>query len=87
MAPVQGNDSPLDQINTRSYQQEMLEASLRDNIIVAQDTGSGKTHIAVLRMKVECDRQSNKVSLYLLSMCCPYPLPGLVVCGTYCCSL
>jgi len=62
MSTVQGKKStPLDQINTRSYQQEMLEASLRENIVVAQDTGSGKTHIAVLRMKIECDRQPNKV--------------------------
>ncbi|KAL4073180.1 hypothetical protein V8B97DRAFT_2022986 [Scleroderma yunnanense] len=55
----------LDEISTRSYQQEMLEASLLENIVVAQDTGSGKTHIAVLRMKIECDRQPNKISWFL----------------------
>lgn len=29
----------------RSYQAEMVEASLAANIIVAMDTGSGKTHM------------------------------------------
>jgi ERCC4-related helicase len=46
---------------TRGYQQEMLEESLHSNIIIALDTGSGKTHIAVLRMKIEAERQSTKV--------------------------
>lgn len=46
---------------TRGYQQEMLEESLRSNIIIALDTGSGKTHIAVLRMKIEAERQPTKV--------------------------
>jgi endoribonuclease Dicer len=46
---------------TRGYQQEMLEESLRSNIIIALDTGSGKTHIAVLRMKIEVERQPTKV--------------------------
>ncbi|KAH1434448.1 Dicer-like protein 2 [Aspergillus fumigatus] len=39
----------------RNYQLEMLEASMKENIIVAMDTGSGKTHIAVLRIKAELD--------------------------------
>jgi superfamily II DNA or RNA helicase len=29
----------------RSYQAEMVKASMKDNIIVVQDTGSGKTHM------------------------------------------
>ena len=29
----------------RSYQAEMVEESLSENIIVAMDTGSGKTHM------------------------------------------
>lgn len=45
----------------REYQIEMLEESLRRNIIIALDTGSGKTHIAVLRMKREIERESRKV--------------------------
>lgn len=58
-------DAPLEstsEVITRSYQQEMLDASLVENIIIAQDTGSGKTHIAVLRMKIECDREPHKVT-------------------------
>jgi endoribonuclease Dicer len=50
---------------TRGYQQEMLEESLRSNIIIALDTGSGKTHIAVLRMKMETERQLTKVRNFM----------------------
>ena len=46
---------------TRGYQQEMLDESLRRNIVIALDTGAGKTHIAVLRVKLESERQSKKV--------------------------
>ncbi|KAF9067218.1 hypothetical protein BDP27DRAFT_1329174 [Rhodocollybia butyracea] len=52
-------------IETRSYQQEMLEESLRRNIIIAMDTGSGKTHVAVLRLKHESERESRKLSWFL----------------------
>jgi len=48
---------------TRGYQQEMLDDSLRRNIIIALDTGSGKTHIAVLRLRYEMDREPRKVCL------------------------
>lgn len=37
----------------RSYQDEMLEKSIRRNVIVAMDTGSGKTHIAIARIDTE----------------------------------
>ncbi|KAH8114015.1 hypothetical protein DFH11DRAFT_1544279 [Phellopilus nigrolimitatus] len=37
----------------RGYQQEMLDASLQNNIVTAMDTGSGKTHITVSCMKTE----------------------------------
>lgn len=47
---------------TRGYQQELLEESLRRNVIIALDTGSGKTHIAMLRMKHEVEHNSKKVS-------------------------
>ncbi|EPQ54406.1 P-loop containing nucleoside triphosphate hydrolase protein [Gloeophyllum trabeum ATCC 11539] len=50
---------------TRGYQQEMLDESLRKNIIIALDTGSGKTHIAILRMKLEADREPRKVSWFI----------------------
>ena len=46
----------------RGYQQELLEESLKRNLIIALDTGSGKTHIAVLRMKLEAERNPHKVS-------------------------
>lgn len=48
---------------TRSYQQEMLDESLARNLIIAMDTGSGKTLIAILRMKAEAERESKKVNL------------------------
>lgn len=37
-----------DQFRLRTYQAEMVEKSLGENIIVAMDTGSGKTHMHVL---------------------------------------
>ncbi|CZR61729.1 related to Dcl-2 dicer RNA helicase/RNAseIII CAF [Phialocephala subalpina] len=42
-------------IEARAYQTEMLEESLKGNVIVAMDTGSGKTHVAVLRIKKELE--------------------------------
>ncbi|KAI0314067.1 hypothetical protein OF83DRAFT_1165350 [Amylostereum chailletii] len=51
---------------TRGYQQEMLEESMRRNIVIALDTGAGKTHIAVLRMKIESERESKKVCWFLV---------------------
>ena len=35
-------------VKPRGYQTEMLEESLKHNIIIAADTGSGKTHMQVL---------------------------------------
>ncbi|KAF9476959.1 P-loop containing nucleoside triphosphate hydrolase protein [Pholiota conissans] len=49
---------------TRGYQQEMLDESLKRNIIIALDTGSGKTLIAVLRMKHEMEREPTKLSWF-----------------------
>lgn len=34
-----------DRMTARAYQLEMLEASLKENIICAMDTGSGKTQV------------------------------------------
>jgi ERCC4-related helicase len=55
---------------TRKYQQEMLEESVRRNIIIVLDTGSGKTHIAILRIRLEIERQlaagSNKTCWFLV---------------------
>ena len=50
---------------TRGYQQEMLEESLQKNIIIALGTGSGKTHIAVLRLKYEMEREPTKVRILI----------------------
>jgi endoribonuclease Dicer len=57
--PVPSSVKPS--FSTRGYQQEMLDESLRRNIIIALDTGAGKTHIAVLRMKHETEHKSRKV--------------------------
>ena len=46
-------------ITPRSYQLEMLEESLKRNIIVAMDTGSGKTAIAIMRMQAELENVSS----------------------------
>jgi superfamily II DNA or RNA helicase len=50
-----GNDvavAPIDPtFELRSYQAEMVEASMKDNIIVVMDTGSGKTHMQVYSMR------------------------------------
>lgn len=56
---------PLPAVVTRGYQQELLEESLHRNIVIALDTGSGKTHIAILRMKHEVERNTHKVSWFL----------------------
>jgi ERCC4-related helicase len=56
-----GDDVPTQTIEPRKYQLEMLEESLQRNIIIALDTGAGKTHIAILRMKHEIERESRKV--------------------------
>lgn len=36
---------PLVKMASRAYQLEMLAASLKENVIVAMDTGSGKTQV------------------------------------------
>ncbi|RDB26530.1 Dicer-like protein 2 [Hypsizygus marmoreus] len=64
---MENGDNPVSDAvpTTRGYQQEMLEESLRSNIIIALDTGSGKTHIAVLRMKIEAEKQPTKISWFV----------------------
>ncbi|KAH9889955.1 P-loop containing nucleoside triphosphate hydrolase protein [Cubamyces lactineus] len=52
-------------VHTRAYQQELLDESLRRNLVIALDTGSGKTHISVLRMKHEAEHNSQKVSWFI----------------------
>ncbi|KAL2149655.1 hypothetical protein VTH82DRAFT_8307 [Thermothelomyces myriococcoides] len=48
----------------RAYQLEMLEESLKQNIIVAMDTGSGKTQVAIMRIQIELER-SDKIAWFL----------------------
>ncbi|KAL2868975.1 putative RNA helicase/RNAse III [Aspergillus lucknowensis] len=50
MASISSGEPELPVSRARNYQLEMFEASLKDNIIVAMGTGSGKTHIALLRI-------------------------------------
>ncbi|KAF2712143.1 hypothetical protein K504DRAFT_372348 [Pleomassaria siparia CBS 279.74] len=50
----------------RTYQAEMVEKSLEGNIIVAMDTGSGKTHIALARTAAELETcHPNKLVWFL----------------------
>ncbi|KAI1132220.1 RNase3 domain-containing protein [Nemania abortiva] len=52
-------------IHARAYQVEMFEKSLKQNIIVAMDTGSGKTQVAVLRIQAELEKCSDKIIWFL----------------------
>lgn len=63
MEGIDVQQSSLSTPATRGYQQEMLEESLHKNIIIALDTGSGKTLIAVLRLKHEIDREPTKACI------------------------
>ncbi|KAH8728858.1 dicer-like protein 2 [Phaeosphaeriaceae sp. PMI808] len=49
------NESTPEPYRLRSYQAEMVELSMRANIIVVMDTGSGKTHIAIERTRAELE--------------------------------
>ncbi|KAI1153106.1 RNase3 domain-containing protein [Nemania diffusa] len=52
-------------IHARAYQIEMFEKSLKQNIIVAMDTGSGKTQVAVLRIQAELEKYTVKIIWFL----------------------
>ncbi|KAI0591579.1 Dicer-dimer multi-domain protein [Pyrenophora tritici-repentis] len=47
--------SPCETFQLRAYQAEMVEESMKANIIVVMDTGSGKTHIAIERTRAELE--------------------------------
>ena len=65
---------------SRSYQLELLEESLRRNIIIALDTGSGKTHIAVLRIKAEVlERETRKAIMFPRSWWVVWLTPPVIV--------
>lgn len=44
---VGATSSEEEPLALRSYQAEMVEESLHQNVIVVMDTGSGKTHMLV----------------------------------------
>jgi ERCC4-related helicase len=54
----EGHDVAHTELQTRRYQYEMFEKSMKGNVIIAMDTGSGKTHIAILRIAAELERCS-----------------------------
>ncbi|KAK0952026.1 Dicer-like protein 2 [Friedmanniomyces endolithicus] len=51
----------------RGYQQEMLDASLRGNSIVVMPTGSGKTLVAVARIRAELERSAPTKLVWFLA--------------------
>jgi len=55
------------QLKLRSYQQEMLEESMRRNLIVTMDTGSGKTHVAIARILIELERSGPSQLIWFLT--------------------
>ncbi|KAK8144307.1 hypothetical protein G3M48_006020 [Beauveria asiatica] len=52
---------------SRAYQLEMLQRSLKDNVIVAMDTGSGKTQIAILRIRAQLESTSDQKVIWFLA--------------------
>ncbi|KAK4678476.1 LOW QUALITY PROTEIN: Dicer-like protein 2 [Podospora pseudoanserina] len=54
--PPKVKTSPEVIMTARAYQVEMFQESLQRNIIVAMDTGSGKTQVAILRIQEELGR-------------------------------
>ncbi|KAM5360433.1 hypothetical protein ACJZ2D_013760 [Fusarium nematophilum] len=62
------SESPApEMINPRAYQREMLEQSLKRNVILAMDTGSGKTQVAVLRIQAELEKCSPEKIVWFLA--------------------
>lgn len=55
VASDDGSSRTPTKMEARAYQLEMFDLSLKQNVIVAMDTGSGKTQIALLRMRAELD--------------------------------
>jgi len=65
--PTQLASPPL---QIRGYQLEMFNESLKSNVLVVMDTGSGKTLVAILRIQHELEHTtSSKVSLILSKGC------------------
>ena len=60
-------DTNEPKIRLRSYQQEMLDASLKRNVIVAMDTGSGKTAVAIFRILAELERTDSSKLVWFIA--------------------
>ncbi|KAF2458152.1 hypothetical protein BDY21DRAFT_319388 [Lineolata rhizophorae] len=56
-----------DDIQLRDYQTEMVEAAMCENIIVAMDTGSGKTHIALARAEAELESGQRDKTIWFMA--------------------
>ncbi|KAI0885310.1 uncharacterized protein GGS22DRAFT_163408 [Annulohypoxylon maeteangense] len=54
-------------IHAREYQLEMFEDSLRRNLIVTMETGTGKTQVAVLRIQAELERSPPDKIIWFLA--------------------
>jgi len=52
--------APAVHLQSRAYQLEMFEESMRQNIIVTMSTGSGKTQVAKMRIEAELERSPGK---------------------------
>lgn len=52
VTPVRAASIHAQPLALRSYQAEMVEESLNQNVIVVMDTGSGKTHMFVLQSRL-----------------------------------
>lgn len=62
MADVEVEVVQTAELPARSYQLEMLEKSLsQGNVLVCMDTGSGKTLVAMLRIKHELDHDPKRM--------------------------
>ncbi|KUI57727.1 Dicer-like protein 2 [Cytospora mali] len=67
------DEGPRDAVKmtARAYQIEMLEASLKENVIVAMDTGSGKTQVAVLRIRAELEKNGPDPLIWFMAPTIP----------------
>ncbi|KAI2471768.1 hypothetical protein F4781DRAFT_420436 [Annulohypoxylon bovei var. microspora] len=54
-------------IHAREYQLEMFEESLKRNIIVTMETGTGKTQVAVLRIQAELEKSPPDKIIWFLA--------------------
>ncbi|VUC33433.1 unnamed protein product [Clonostachys rosea] len=70
-------ENTTENMDARAYQLEMLQRSLKENVIVAMDTGSGKTQVALLRISAELERGPQRKLIWFLA-------PTVLLCGQQC---